>query len=106
MREYNKLVRDKIPEIIEANHNKCNYHIAENNEVYQKKLYEKFIEEFEEFKKDPSIEEYIDIIEVLEAMAKFHNIDLMPMRQRKRMKRQLRGGFDDRIILDSTELMA
>jgi predicted house-cleaning noncanonical NTP pyrophosphatase (MazG superfamily) len=106
MREYNKLVRDKIPEIIEAKHNKCNYHIAENDEEYQKKLYDKFIEEFEEFKKTPCIEEYIDIIEVLEAMAKFHNIDLMSMRVKKRMKRQSRGGFDNRIILDSTELMA
>lgn len=106
MKQYNKLVRDNIPEIIQKNSTKCNYHIAENDEEYLKKLYEKLIEEFEEFKKTPCLEEYIDVIEVMEALAKFHNIDLMPMRQRKRMKRQLRGGFDLRIILDSTELMA
>lgn len=104
IRQYNKLVRDKIPEIIEANHTKCNFHVAENDEEYLKKLDEKLIEEFEEFKKTPCLEEYIDIIEVLEAMAKFHNINLMPMRQRKKMKRQVRGGFDNRIILDSTEI--
>ena len=106
MKQYNKLVRDKIPEIIEGTHTKCNYHIAENNEEFLRRLYDKLTEEIDEFKKTPCLEEYIDIMEVMEAIAKFYNIDLMPMRQRKRMKKQKRGGFDNRIILDSTELMA
>ena len=106
MKRYDKLVRDKIPEIIEETHTKCNYHIAENDEEYLRRLYDKLTEEFGEFKRTPCLEEYIDIIEVMEAIAKFHNIDLMPMRQRKRMKRQKRGGFDLRIVLDSTEPMA
>jgi predicted house-cleaning noncanonical NTP pyrophosphatase (MazG superfamily) len=101
MKVYNKLVRDRIPEIVQEKGTKCNYHIA-NDEEYLKKLQEKVLEELDEFKLKPSIEEYIDIIEVLEALAKFHNIDLMPMRQRKRMKRQLRGGFDNRIILEES----
>ena len=104
MKKYDKLVRDKIPEIIEGTHTKCNYHVAENDEEYLKRLYDKLAEEIDEFKKTPCLEEYIDIVEVLEALAKLHKIDLMPMRQRKRMKRQKRGGFDLRIILDSTEM--
>jgi len=103
MKTYNKLVRDKIPQIIEEKGTKCNYHKA-NDEEYLIKLHEKLFEEFEEFKKTPCIEEYIDMIEVLEALAKFHNIDLSSMRVKKRMKKQYRGGFDERIILETTGL--
>jgi predicted house-cleaning noncanonical NTP pyrophosphatase (MazG superfamily) len=102
MKVYNKLVRDKIPEIIQESGAKCTVHIA-NNEEYQVKLYEKVQEELLEFKHKPSLEEYIDIIEVLEALAQLHDIDLKSMRLRKRVKRNSRGGFEKRIILESTE---
>ena len=101
MKIHNKLVRNKIPEIIEEKGTKCNYHIA-NDEEFLGRLYEKIQEELGEFKREPNIEEYIDIIEVLETLANFHGIDLKPMRLKKRMKREHRGGFDKRIVLDST----
>ena len=102
MKVYNKLVRDRIPEIIQESGAKSTIHIA-NDEEYRTKLYEKVQEELLEFKHKPSLEEYIDIIEVLEAIARLHEIDLKSMRLRKRVKRNSRGGFEKRIILESTE---
>jgi predicted house-cleaning noncanonical NTP pyrophosphatase (MazG superfamily) len=77
---YNKLVRDKIPEIIKKDGVKCIQHIAKDKNEYLRKLYEKFIEEFEEFKSKPSIEEFADIMEVLEYIAKYYKFDLSEIR--------------------------
>lgn len=102
MKTYNKLVRDKIPQVLDEKNIKYNIRIAEDQE-YLIKLQEKLQEEILEFKRTPNLDEYIDIVEVLEALAKYHGIDLKPMRLRKRMKREHKGGFDKKIILESTE---
>jgi len=56
---YNKLVRDKIPKIIEKSGKKAVIYIADDKE-YLKKLYEKLLEEIGEFKENPSPEELAD----------------------------------------------
>ncbi|MCA9334125.1 nucleoside triphosphate pyrophosphohydrolase, partial [Candidatus Saccharibacteria bacterium] len=61
---YNKLVRDKIPEIIEADGKKAKTIIL-NNHDYVEELIKKLGEEYEEFKADRNIEELADIQEVL-----------------------------------------
>lgn len=102
MKQYNKLVRDKIPEILKKDKVKFTSHTA-NKKEYLEKLYEKLIEEFEEFKTKPSIDEFADMLEVLEYIGKVYNFDLEDIKIRKKVKKMQRGGFDKKIILDEAE---
>ena len=98
IKQYNKLVRDKIPEIIEKSGKKAVIYIADDKE-YLKKLYEKLIEEIEEFKENPSPEELADILEVCDAIREYFNIDAKEVESIKKKKYEERGGFYKRIIL-------
>lgn len=99
---YNKLVRDKIPEIIKADGKKANIRILENEE-YLNELVKKLQEEAKEFEAEPSAEELADIQEIIiairEAMA-IHSGDLENIRRRKAM---INGRFKKRIFLMSVE---
>ena len=67
----NKLVRDKILEIIEANGQQATHKILEDDE-YAEELVKKLFEEVEEYKKDRNTDELADIMEVVYALAKLH----------------------------------
>ena len=99
--KYNKLVRDKIPEIIESKGGNAIYHLADNQE-YWEKLKEKFLEEFDEFKEDESKEEFADLIEVLDAIFEYKNFDKQEITSIKNKKADERGKFNKRIILDES----
>ena len=96
---YNKLVRDKIPEIIELDDCICKYHIA-GEEEFKKALHAKLLEEFNEFILKPSAEELADILEVVEAVRKSHGISLDEIKHQKAIKKVSHGSFNKRIILD------
>lgn len=102
MKTYNKLVRDKILKILKKSGVGHKYHIAENDAEYLEKLYEKLQEEIGEFKEDPSVEEFADIMQVLESIARFYKFDLTNIKEVKANKRYSKGGFDNRIILEET----
>lgn len=78
-KEFNKLVRDKIPEIIEENDE---YSLTRtlNDKEYEKALYDKLLEEANEVinanKKEETEEELADLLEVVRAIADFKNIDV------------------------------
>ncbi|OGJ20033.1 hypothetical protein A3K73_03940 [Candidatus Pacearchaeota archaeon RBG_13_36_9] len=96
--KYNKLVRDKIPEIIKENGKIPKVHTASDGE-YLAKLKEKLQEEVGEFLKDGNPEELADILEAIYAIKdfKFEKEDLEAIRK---SKEEERGGFKKRIILD------
>lgn len=102
MKQYNKLVRDKIPDILKEKKINCSYHKATNDE-YLNKLYEKLIEELNEFKDIPSVNEFADMMEVMESIGRLFKFDLEEIKLAKKIKKMQRGGFDKKIILDSTE---
>ncbi len=64
MKVYNKLVRDKITDIIEADGRKAKYRILDNNE-YRQELNSKLQEEVKEYLDDNNVEELADIVEVI-----------------------------------------
>ena len=95
---YNKLVRDKIPQIIAANGNTCTTQVL-SREEYLWKLDEKLTEELQEYQQSKSLEELADLLEVMEAtvLARGYSWqELLAVRDRKREKR---GGFTQRILL-------
>ena len=96
---YNKLVRDKIPEIILKDNAKPITHIASNDE-FLIKLYDKLIEEFNEFKQEPNQEEMGDILEVIESIIEHYRFDRDEIEKIRLNKKSTRGGFDKKIILD------
>lgn len=57
---YNKLVRDKILEVIDESGKESSFHLA-NDKEYHEELLKKVIEELEEFKENPCEEEMADI---------------------------------------------
>ncbi len=95
---YDKLVRDKIPEIIEKSGNKCVIDIL-NDQEYLKKLDEKINEELLEFREEYSLEELCDLLEVLYAIAKVKGYSLEEIEKMRLKKNEERGAFDKKILL-------
>src|SRR3989344_66267 len=94
--KYNKLVRDKIPEYIRKKGGTPISHIADEKEYWQK-LKEKLIEEIEEFKKEENMEEFADLLEVIDAIADYKKFDRDEVEKIKERKAAERGKFKNRI---------
>jgi len=99
--KYNKLIRDKIPEIIESKGEKAITHIASDVEYWQK-LKEKLSEEVKEFTDDETVEEIADIQEVIEAICNYKKFDKKELELIKSKKVKERGAFEKRIILEES----
>ena len=97
---YNKLVRDKIPEIIEASGKTCETEIL-SEEEYLKMLDKKLDEELAEYHQEQNIEELADLLEVLYATAKARGYSIEELEQMRIKKQKTRGGFDKKILLKS-----
>ena len=102
IKTYNKLVRDKIPEIIESNGQYCETKILDD-ETYLRVLDIKLNEEIDEYQESKSIEEIADILEVLMAIAKARGYSWQDVLKTQLVKRSERGGFDNKIFLVSAE---
>ena len=98
---FNKLVRDNIPEIIKADGAECVTHIAKDDE-YRALLIAKLKEEVDELIHNPCAEEIADVLEVIDAIAKFEGIMIDEIKRHKLSKRVNRGGFHKRIVLETT----
>lgn len=95
---YNKLVRDKIPQIIAGSGKTPVVRTASADEA-RKLLHAKLVEELEEFIAAPSEEELADMLEVIEAMAHEHQLEMNRVQEKKARKQKSRGGFRDRVVL-------
>ena len=99
---YNKLIRDKILEIIEASGKTCEIEIL-SNEKYLQMLDKKLDEELAEYHKEQNIEELADLLEVLYATAKARGYSIEELEQVRVEKQKARGGFDEKILLKFVE---
>lgn len=97
MASYNKLVRDKIPEILDEKKVPYEKRIA-SPEEYKEELVKKLREETGEFLESKGdVGELADVIEVVEALKKLS--EYADVEEVRKKKKEERGGFDKRIIL-------
>ena len=102
MTVYNKLVRDKIPEIMESKGEKPNIHIL-SDEEYINALERKLDEEVGEYHRDKNAEELADILEVVFALGDAIGCSREELMEIYQKKRESRGGFEKRYFLISKE---
>ena len=99
---YNKLVRDKIPEIIESKGGKAEIRIL-SDEEYPIYLEAKLDEEVGEFHRDKTAEELADILEVLYALAESIGCSREELLETYEKKHAARGGFEKKLFLIASE---
>jgi predicted house-cleaning noncanonical NTP pyrophosphatase (MazG superfamily) len=96
--KYYKLVRDRIPEIIEKSGKRPVYSIL-SDEAYLAKLDEKLNEELSEYQESKSMEELADLLEVIRAVAAARGSSIKEVETIRRDKAAKRGGFEKKILL-------
>ena len=96
--KYNKLVRDRIPEIIEASGKSCVTEIL-SDEAYLRLLDAKLDEELAEYHSDQNIEELADLLEVIYASAMARGYTLEQLESVRAAKAEKRGAFANKILL-------
>jgi predicted house-cleaning noncanonical NTP pyrophosphatase (MazG superfamily) len=99
---YNKLVRDKIPEIIRSQGGEPVTRVLADEE-FARCLAEKLNEEVAEFHRDQNIEELADILEVVYALAEVVGGSHGELMSSYEKKHEARGGFSNRVFLIGKE---
>lgn len=102
MKIHNKLVRDKIPEIIHNAGKTCVTHTMSDDE-YIASLDMKLQEEVAEYLQDKNLEELADVVEVLRAICIARGYTLEELEKMRAKKVDERGGFEKRIYLEYVE---
>ncbi len=99
---YNKLVRDKIPQLIEESGRKQTSRILGEDEYFHA-LVDKVVEEIEEFRTGGLEEEIADAYEALDCLVKMKGYEPMHIDYIRLIKREARGSFLDKILLEEVE---
>ena len=99
---HNKLVRDKIPEIIESTGKKAYCHIL-SEEEYLSELDKKLNEECAEYQADKSLEELADMLEVMYVIAEARGYSISELERVRAEKTEKRGSFKDRVFLEKVD---
>ena len=100
MIKYDKLIRDKIPEIIEQSGKKCIVEVMDND-TYIEYLDQKLNEELAEYQQDKSVEELADLLEVIYAVAVARGYSVEDLERIRVEKAEKRGAFEKRLLLKS-----
>ena len=96
---FRKLVRDRIPEMIEQAGQTCSYSVL-SDEDYLEMLDEKLNEELAEYQESKSMEELADLLEVMKAVAIARGSSPGEVEEIRRLKAAQRGGFEKKIFLE------
>ena len=95
---YQKLVRDRIPEIIEADGKTCVIETLSDSR-YLEMLDAKLAEELAEYQGSKSLEELADLLEVMRAVVQARGWTWGQLEQVRQEKAMQRGGFEKKILL-------
>ena len=99
MKIYNKLVRDKIPEIINSD-NRVAITRELDDEEYLNELNKKLQEEVKEYLEDNNVEELADIVEVIYGILNSKNVSIEEFETIRKNKADKRGAFNKKIFLE------
>ena len=95
-----KLVRDRIPEIVSADQGRdALFRIASRAE-YSRRLGDKLKEEVDEFLESREPVELADILEVVNQLGRLAGLTPADLEKMRREKASQRGGFDKWIVMD------
>ena len=104
MKTYNKLVRDRIPEIIQKEGNTADIIIL-SEESFKQAIKEKLIEEATEVcnaqNRDDILSELADLQEVMDTIKQLYNINTLEVNTIQAVKALQRGKFEKRLYLKS-----
>lgn len=100
---YNKLIRDKIPQVIADSGGKAEIRVL-SDEEYPIYLEQKLDEEVGEYHRDKNPQELADILEVVFALAESIGCSREELMQIYRQKQEARGGFAEKLLLISSEM--
>ena len=105
-KKYNKLIRDKIPEICLKNGAIPKVRKAKDKKEYRQYLQKKIQEEAMEIAKECSLnklkEEVVDLVDVINCLMKILGISKKEIEKIRKEKNRERGGFRKRLILLKT----
>ena len=96
--KYNKAVRDKIPEIIRVTGATCKIKQLDDNE-FLTALERKLVEEVKEYNESKSVEELIDLIEIIDRILELKKINQDEFYTMRVFKAKKRGKFRSNIFL-------
>jgi len=100
---YNKAIRDKIPEIIQKDNKTCNVKTL-SNEEFLVEIEKKLSEEVIEYQENKNPEELADILEVIYRIANLKGISKEELEKIRIKKVEKRGAFEKNLfLLDSSE---
>ena len=97
--KYNKLIRDRIPEIIAKNGQSARVRVL-TDEEYLAKLDEKLGEELAEYLADGNVGELADLLEVIYAAALARGTTAEQLDEIRRKKAEERGAFAEKLLLE------
>ena len=99
--QYNKAIRDKIPEIIQKDGHSCSVKTLPDEEFLEQ-LEKKLSEEVTEYQNDKNHEELADILEIIYRVAQLKGISKEELEKIRIKKSEERGGFDKNLFLIDT----
>ena len=99
MKTYNRLVRDKIPDIILKDHCLPTTRVL-NDDEYIKELNKKLMDEVNSYLETENIEEMVDILEVIRAILDVKGTSYEEIEEKRIKKLKKRGGFKDKVFLE------
>lgn len=98
MIQYNKAVRDRIPDIIRASGKECEVKVLAKDEFVEA-LAQKLQEELDEYRQSGDVAELADLVEVVYAIVEHKGISMADFERLREEKLRARGGFKKRLLL-------
>lgn len=99
MKTYNKLVRDKIPELMLKEHKLPTTRILNDGEYIQE-LNKKLEDEVKVYLENENIEEMVDILEVIRAILEFKGSTFEELEEKRIKKANKKGTFKEKVYLE------